>query len=89
MGHSKGSPEREVHSDTGLPKKDRNISNKQPNPMPTRTRGTTMKTTQSKYKEGNPKIRAELNNIETKSTILRINESRSWFLKRKTKSRSL
>ena len=37
MGHSKGSPEREVHRDTGLPKKDRNISNKQPNPMPTRT----------------------------------------------------
>ena len=27
MGHSKGSPEREVHSDTGLPKKDREISN--------------------------------------------------------------
>ena len=31
MGHSEGSPEREVHSDTGLPKRDRNISNKQPN----------------------------------------------------------
>ena len=28
------------------------------------------------------KIRAELNDIETKSTILRLNESRSWFLKR-------
>ena len=53
MGHSKGSPEREVHSDTGLPKKDRNISNKQPNTMPTRTRGTTTKTAQSKQKEGN------------------------------------
>ena len=34
-------------------KKDRNISNKQPNPTPTRTCGTTTKTTQSKYKEGN------------------------------------
>ena len=31
MGHSEGSPEREVYGDTGLPKKDRNISNKQPN----------------------------------------------------------
>ena len=39
---------REVHSDTGLPKRDRNISNKQPNPTPTRTQGTTTKTTQSK-----------------------------------------
>ena len=34
-------------------KKDRNISNKQPNPMPTRTRGTTTKTAQSKQKEVN------------------------------------
>ena len=31
MGHSQGSPEGEVYSDTGLPKKNRNSSNKQPN----------------------------------------------------------
>ena len=48
MGHSKGSPEREVHSNTGLPGKDTNISNKQPNPTPTRTRGTTTQSVQSK-----------------------------------------
>ena len=30
-GHSKGGTEREVHSNTDLPKKDRNKSNKQPN----------------------------------------------------------
>ena len=53
MRHSKGSPEREVSNGTGLPKKNRNISNKQPNRTPTRTRGTKTKTTQSKYKEGN------------------------------------
>ena len=53
MGHSKGSPEREVHRGTGLPKKNRNISNKQTNHTPTRTRGTTTKTTQSKFKERN------------------------------------
>ena len=81
MGHSKGSPEREIHSDTGLPKKNRNISNKQPNPTPTRTRGTTTKTTQSKYKEGN-KIRAELSDIETKSTIVRIMNPGEGYLKR-------
>ena len=34
-------------------KKDRNISNKQPNPTPTRTGGKTTKTAQSKQKEGN------------------------------------
>ena len=44
MGHSKGSPEREVHSDIGLPTKNRNISKEQPNPMPMRTQGTTTKT---------------------------------------------
>ena len=53
MGHSEGSPEREVHSNTGLPKRPRNISSKQPNPTPTRTGGTTTKTAQSKQKEGN------------------------------------
>ena len=53
MGHSKGSPENKVHSDTGLPKKGRNISNKQLNPSPTRTGGTTTKTAQSKQKDGN------------------------------------
>ena len=40
MGHSADSPEKEVHSDTGLPKKDRNISSKQPNTT-TRTTGGT------------------------------------------------
>ena len=50
IGHSKGSPEREVHSDTGLSKKKktRKISNKQPNPNPTRTQRTTTKTDQRK-----------------------------------------
>ena len=52
MGHSKDSLEREIHSNIGLPKEDRNISNKQPNPMPTRTGGTTTKAAQSKQKEG-------------------------------------
>ena len=47
MGHSEGSPEREVHSNTGLPKKDRNISNKQPNLTSTTTGGTTTNTAQS------------------------------------------
>ena len=41
MGYSKVSTEGEVHSNTGLPKKDRKISNKQPNTI--RTRGTTNK----------------------------------------------
>ena len=47
MGHSKNSPERELHTNTGLPRKDRNISNKQPNPTSTRTGGTTTNKAQS------------------------------------------
>ena len=48
MGHSKGSPEREIHSNTGQVKKDRNISNKQPKPTSTKIRGTTTKRAQSR-----------------------------------------
>ena len=51
--------------------------------MPTRTGGTTTKTAQSKQKEGEiTKIRAEINDIETQSTIVNINKSRSWFLEK-------
>ena len=51
MGQSKGSPEREVHSNTSLPKEDRNISNKQPNPKSTRTIRKTTKPRESRRKE--------------------------------------
>ena len=68
MGNCEGSPEREVHSDTGIPKKDRNISNKQPNTTSIRTGGTTTKLRVSRRKEI-IKIRAALNGIETKKTI--------------------
>ena len=53
MRHWKGSPEREVYTDTGLHRKNRNSSNKQPNHTNTRTQGTTTKKAQSKKKEGN------------------------------------
>ena len=47
MGHSKGSPERKVHSNTGLSKKDRKNSKKQRNPTSTSTEGTTTNRAQS------------------------------------------
>ena len=49
MGHSEDSPEREVHSDIDLHKKDRNFSNKQPNPTSTRTGGTTINKSQKEW----------------------------------------
>ena len=47
--------------------------------MPTRTRGTTTKAARTSRRKEITKIRAELNEIENESTILRINESRSLF----------
>ena len=84
MGHSKGSPEREVHSNTGLPKKDRKNSNKQPNPTPTRTEQQQTKARVSRRKEKS-KIRSELNDIKTKKTIQSINKSRSFFFEKTNK----
>ena len=69
MGHRKGSPEREVHSDTGLPKKDRNISNKQANSTSTRMEEQKQKKPRASRRKEITKIRAELNDIETKRTI--------------------
>ena len=76
---------REVHNDTGLPKKERNISNKQPNPTCIRTGGTTTKPRVSRRKEIT-KIRAELNDIETKRTTQRISKYRSWFCEKINKT---
>ena len=72
----------EVLSDTGLPKKDRNISNKQPNPTSTRTGEQQQRQLRASRRKEITKIRAELNDMETKRTILRINKSRSWFLEK-------
>ena len=82
MVHSKGSTEREVHTNTGLPNKDTNISNKKPNRTPTRIQGTTQRQPRASRWKEITKIRAELNDIETKSIIVRINESRSWFFEK-------
>ena len=60
MGYREGSPESEVHSNTGPPKKGRNISNKQPNPTSIRTGGITRNKAQSKYKEGNNQAQSKI-----------------------------
>ena len=85
MGHSKGSPEREVHSNTGLPKLGRKISNlilylkeleeqKQTNPR-------------ASIRKEIMKIRVELKVIETKKKkpSKKINESRTWIFEKKNK----
>ena len=68
MGHSKSSSKREVYSNTLLPQETRKISNKQPSLMPKATRERITKPKASRRKEI-IKIRAEINEIETKKII--------------------
>ena len=71
MGHSKESTKREVHSHTGLPKKDRNISiNNLAMQLQELEVKQQIKPRASKRKEIT-KIRAEVNNIETKGKLKR------------------
>ena len=89
MGHSKHSPEREVHSDTGLLKKKETVQinnltlylqeleeQKQTNPRASRRKEIT-------------KMREELNDIETKRTIQRTNKFRSLFFEKINKIHKL
>ena len=82
MGHNKGHPEREVHSDTGLPKK---IETSQINNLTLhlqKLKEQQQRQPRASRRKERTKIRAELNNIETESTILRINVSRRWFIEK-------
>ena len=80
MGQSKGSPQREVHSNTGLPKKEKKIETFKINNLTLCLQELEEQQRQpraSRRKEIT-KIRAELNVIETKR-IQKINKSRSLF----------
>ena len=81
MGCSKSSSKREVYSNTILPLEARKISNKQSSLTPKGTR-------QRREKKKNPKvsrrkeiikIRTEINEIETKNTIAKMNKTKSCF----------
>ena len=82
MGHSKGSPEREVYSDTASLKR---IETAQINSLTIHLQELEeqqQRQPRASRRKEKTKIRAELNDIDTKSTILRINESRSWFFEK-------
>ena len=67
MGHSKRRPKRVVPGDTGLSKKDRNISNKEPNPTPKRSEEQQQGESRASRRKEITKIGAELNHMETKT----------------------
>ena len=79
MGHSKGSPEREVHRIQAYLKKIETFQTDNLTPHLQELEDQQQRQPRASRRKEITKIRAELNDIETKSTILRINESRSWL----------
>ena len=67
MGHSKGSPEGEIHSDTGLPKKMETFQINNPGQHLQELEERQQKQPRASRRKEITKIRAELNNIETVS----------------------
>ena len=82
MGRSKSSSKREVYSNSVSPQETRKISNKQL----TLHLKKLEKEEQTKPKVNRRKeiikIRAEVNEIETKKTIEKISETKSWFFEK-------
>ena len=81
MRCSKNSSKREVYSNVVLPQETRKASNKQPNLTPKSIRGRRTKKKPHKVSRRQEiiKIRAEIKVIEMKKTIVKINETKSWF----------
>ena len=82
MGWSQSSSKREVYSNTILPQEIRKNSNRQSNLTPKEPRERRTNKTQNQWKERNHKIRAEINEIETKKTIAKINKTNNWFFEK-------
>ena len=85
MGCSKNNFKRDFYNSTILYQEKRKISNKQPNftCKTTRKRGTNEAQNQQKEKIIN--IRGEINEIKTKKTITKINETKSQFFEKMKK----
>ena len=81
MGCSKCSSNREVYSNSISPQETRKISNKQSKLTPKATRETRTKNTEVSRKKEIIKIRIEINEIEMKKTIAKINKTKSFILK--------
>ena len=81
MGCGKSNFKREVYTNTILLQEVREITNKHPKLIPKLTPTAARKRTKPKVSRRKEIIntRAEINEIETKKTIERSNESKNWF----------
>ena len=82
MGQSKGSPERQVYTDTCLPKTIERAQIKNLTLYLQEFEEQQQRQPRASRRKEITKIRAELNDIETKSTTVRVNKSRRCSLKR-------
>ena len=82
MGFSKSSSKRLVYSNKTLPQETRKIWNKKPKLTPNTTREERTKHPKVSGRKETIKIRAEINQIETKKRIAKINETDSWFFEK-------
>ena len=82
MGCSKSSSRREVYSNTVLPQETRNSSNKQPNLTPKAIRERRTKKPKVSRKKEIIKIASEINEIEMKETIAKMNKTKSWLFEK-------
>ena len=81
MGCNKSRSKRKVYSNTSPPQGTRKSSNKQANFTSVAAQEGTKRPNVSRRKEI-IKIRAEINEIEVKTTTERINETKSWFFEK-------
>ena len=81
MGCSKSSSKREFYSNTSLPQETRKISNNLTLQLQELEKEEQTKSKVSRRKEI-IKIRAEINEIERKKTIAKINKTKSWFFEK-------
>ena len=79
MGCSKSSFKREVYGNTILPQDTRKTSNRQPNFTPKTTGKKRKKKPKISRRKEIIKIQAEINEKESKETIVKINKTKSWF----------
>ena len=73
MGHSKGSPERKIYSNTSLSQETRKVSNTQPKPIPKGVEKEQQRKPKPSRRREIIKIRAEINELETKRTVEQLN----------------
>ena len=82
MGFNKTSAKGKAHSNTSLPQETREKSNKLLNSTSKATEKEEIKNSRVSTRKEIIKIRAEINEKETKETIAKFNKTKSWFFEK-------